>query len=124
MRDISALPIGRPLVAVACILLCQWCLSTLDASGKWIMALGVPLFILCWVRYTVHLVLVAALVLPSRGRGVLRSRNLTARLVRGAAMFLATAMFFTTLTQLPLAEATSINFLAPLIVLAISPWLL
>src|SRR5690606_35992232 len=33
-------------------------------------------------------------------------------------------MFFTTLQYLPMAQATAINLLAPLLVLMISPWLL
>lgn len=118
------LPVGHPLVAILCILASHWAISTLDASGKWVMAAGVSLFFLCWVRYTVHLILVLALILPRSGTRVLRSVDLKAQIARGAAMLLSTAMFFTTLTRLPLTQATSINFLAPLIVLAISPWVL
>ena len=39
-------------------------------------------------------------------------------------MFLATLMFFTTLSYIPQAEATAINFLAPLLVLSLAPWIL
>lgn len=117
-------PPGRPLAAILCILACHWAISTLDASGKWVMSTGVSLLFLCWVRYSVHLVLVSTLVVPGRGWRVLRSHNIKAQIARGASMLLATGMFFTTLSYLPLAEATSINFLAPLIVLALSPWLL
>src|SRR3546814_11566341 len=39
-------------------------------------------------------------------------------------MLLATLSFFTTLHYLPQAEATAINFLAPLIMLALTPWVL
>lgn len=114
----------HPLTAIAFVLLSQWCLSTLDASGKWVMQTGLSLGILCFFRYAVHLILVLSLALPTRGRRLLRTRHLKGQLLRGVVMLAATLMFFTTLTRLPLAEATSINFLAPLIVLAISPWLL
>lgn len=120
----QSLPIGQPLAAIGFVLISQWCLSTLDASGKWVMAAGLPLLILCWVRYTVHMLLSMALVVPTRGWGILASKNLTAQLRRGGIMLVATAMFFTTLSRLPMAQATAINFLAPLIVLTISPWLL
>lgn len=102
----------------------MWTLSGLDASGKWVMAAGVPLVLLSWVRYAVHLSLVCALVLPVKGVQVLRSRRPRAQMVRGLSMLAATLMFFTTLGYLPQAEATSINFLAPLLVLALAPWLL
>lgn len=88
------------------------------------MAAGVSLWVLCWVRYAVHLLLVLALVLPRRGPRVLRSSRPRAQLLRGAVMLLATVFFFQTLSYLPQAEATAINFLAPLIVLSLAPWLL
>jgi len=114
----------RPLAGILTVIASSWALSTLDASGKWVMAAGVSLWVLCWVRYTVHLLLVLGLVLPSRGRRVLRSVRPGAQLLRGAVMLLATLCFFKTLTYLPQAEATAINFLAPLLVLSLAPWLL
>lgn len=39
-------------------------------------------------------------------------------------MLCATASFFTALSYMPQAEATAINFLAPLLVLALAPWVL
>ena len=62
-----------PLIGVLLLVLSMWTLSCLDASGKWVMNAGVPLLLLSWFRYAVHLVLVLALVLPARGLGVLRS---------------------------------------------------
>src|SRR5690606_17701857 len=59
-----------------------------------------------------------------RGTAVLRSVRPRAQLMRGGVMLLATLFFFKTLSYLPQAEATAINFLAPLIVLALAPWLL
>lgn len=120
----AALPIGHPLIAILCILASHWAISTLDASAKWVMTAGVSLLFLCWVRYTVHLVLVLAIVVPRSGWGVVRSVDSKAQLARGAAMLVTTGLFFTTLTRLPLAQATAIIFLAPLIVLSISPWIL
>jgi len=114
----------KPLAGIITLILSTWALSGLDASGKWVMAAGVSLWVLCWVRYTVHLILVLALVLPSRGTRVLRSVRPRAQLLRGAVMLLATLFFFKALSYLPQAEATAINFLAPLIVLSLAPWLL
>lgn len=101
-----------------------WALSGLDAGGKWVMGAGVSLWMLCWVRYVVHLALVLGMVLPSRGWSVVRTARPRAQALRGALMLLATFSFFTTLHHLPQAEATAINFLAPLIVLSLAPWIL
>lgn len=114
----------RPVAGILTLVFSTWALSTLDASGKWVMAAGVSLWVLCWVRYSVHLLLVLGLVLPLRGPRVLRSVRPRAQLLRGSVMLLATLCFFKTLSYLPQAEATAINFLAPLIVLSLAPWLL
>lgn len=101
-RPRPAAPATRgPLIGVLLLVLSMWTLSCLDASGKWVMNAGVPLLLLSWFRYAVHLVLVLALVLPARGLGVLRSVRPREQLVRGASMFLATLMFFTTLSYIP-----------------------
>lgn len=114
----------RPVLGISLVVLAAWALSGLDASGKWVMGAGVSLLMLCWVRYLVHLLLVLALVMPSRGLGVFRCMRPRAQLARGSIMLLATLSFFTTLHYLPQAEATAINFLAPLIMLAVAPWVL
>ena len=114
----------RPIAGIIVLVASTWALSGLDASGKWVMGAGVSLVVLCWVRYVVHLLLVLGMVLPTRGPKVLRSVRPRAQLARGGIMLLATLSFFTTLRYLPQAEATAINFLAPLIMLALAPWLL
>ncbi|WP_343737654.1 DMT family transporter [Achromobacter sp.] len=120
----SASAARGPMIGVLLLVLSMWTLSCLDASGKWVMDAGVPLLVLSWFRYAIHLVLVLALVLPARGMRVLRSTKPREQLIRGGSMFLATLMFFTTLSYIPQAEATSINFLAPLLVLSLAPWIL
>ncbi len=124
-RPRASAPAARgPMIGVLLLVLSMWTLSCLDASGKWVMSAGVPLLVLSWFRYAIHLVLVLALVLPARGLRVLRSTKPREQLIRGGSMFLATLMFFTTLSYIPQAEATAINFLAPLLVLSLAPWIL
>ncbi|ASC67549.1 DMT family transporter [Achromobacter denitrificans] len=124
-RTRSGAPAARgPMVGVLLLVLSMWTLSCLDASGKWVMNEGVPLLVLSWFRYAVHLLLVLALVLPARGLRILRSNKPREQILRGGSMFLATLMFFTTLSYIPQAEATAINFLAPLLVLSVAPWVL
>ncbi|MBA4329401.1 MAG: EamA/RhaT family transporter [Polaromonas sp.] len=101
-----------------------WLLSTLDASGKWLVLAGVPVLMVSWVRYAVHTALMTAVVLPRRGTAIFQTKSLTRQLVRGFLMIATTVLFFSVLARLPLAEATAINFLAPLFVMAMAPWLL
>jgi len=120
----TAAPTARPVWGIVWLLASMVMLSVLDGTSKWVMAAGVPLLFLAWIRYAVHLVLVLALVVPARGWSIVRTRQPGRQFVRGAFMFCATLSFFTTLRLLPQSEATAINFLAPLIVLAVSPWVL
>lgn len=106
------------------LVLSSWALSTLDTSAKWIMAAGAPILLVGWVRFTMHLLLVLILVRPKSIKGILRSQRPYSQFLRGAVMVGATFSFFTALHYLPQAEATSIIFLAPLLVLATAPWLL
>jgi len=123
-RPAVAPPVNRPIVGVLLLILSTWALSCLDASGKWVMAAGVPMLVLSWIRYLVHTIVVFALIVPMKGVRILHSHVPKAQTIRGMIMLAATLMFFTTLSYLPQAEATAINFLAPLIVLTSAPWLL
>lgn len=123
-RGAVAHEIIKPMPGIIVLVLSTWALSGLDASGKVVMGAGVPLLVLCWFRYVVHLLLVLGLVVPAKGWGVLRSRRPRAQIARGACMLLATMSFFTTLHYLPQAQATAINFLAPLLMLSVAPWVL
>lgn len=119
-----ALPVTRPLVGIGLLYLSAWFLSLLDASGKWMMALGVPLLIMLWIRFLVHFLIVAVLMLPTRGWQAFKSQQPRMQALRGLVMFLGTITFFSCLHYLPQAEATSIAFMAPLIMLLMAPWIL
>src|SRR5690625_3548755 len=114
----------RPIAGIIILVFSTWALSTLDASAKWVMAAGLPLFFAVWARYVLHLILVVGLVVPVKGWQVFRARQPGMQIMRGVVMLLATYSFFTALSYMPQAEATAINFLAPLIVLAAAPWVL
>jgi len=101
-----------------------WMLSALDASGKWLVMAGVPVLMVAWVRYAGHSLLMTAVVLPSRGTAIFRTQSLSRQLVRGLMMITTTVLFFSVLGRLPLAEGTAINFMAPLFLMAMAPWLL
>src|SRR5699024_7009056 len=105
----------HPIAGILILVLSTWALSTLDASGKWVMAAGISLFFMVWVRYIVHLVLVMTIVIPLKGWRVFKAKQPGMQLLRGVVMLLATYSFFTALSYLPQAESTAINFLAPLL---------
>ncbi len=99
-------------------------LTGLDATGKWVMATGVPLLFFCWIRYIIHFFLVLAIATPSLGMTVFKTQQPTLQLIRAVVMLVATLTFFTTLSHLHQAEATALISIAPLLLLLVAPWLL
>lgn len=118
------MPVTKPFLGVACLLLSMVALTGLDATGKWVMATGVPLLFFCWIRYIVHFFLVLVIATPSLGMKVFHSKQPKLQLIRAVAMLSATLTFFTTLSYLHQAEATALIFIAPLLMLLVAPWLL
>jgi drug/metabolite transporter (DMT)-like permease len=118
------LPPGKPMIGILLILASVFLLSALDASGKWVMAAGVPLFVFCWFRYLSHFLLLSCVAIPSRGWSILHSQSPRLQILRACAMLSATLSFFTTLSYLHQAEATAIIFISPLLMLSVAPWLL
>ncbi|WP_395028462.1 DMT family transporter [Comamonas odontotermitis] len=101
-----------------------WILSSLDASGKLLVMAGVPVLMVSWFRYVGHVVLMAIFVLPRRGRSLFKTQSLPRQLQRGVLMIATTLLFFHVLSLVPLAEGTAMNFMAPLLVMVLAPWLL
>ncbi len=109
---------------IAILLVSLSILSVLDASGKWLLSVGVSLFIVTWLRYLVHFILIMVLVVSRRELYRFKSRDLRYQILRGVIILVTTLTFFTTLSYLPQAQATTMIFLAPLIILAVAPWIL
>ncbi|RYY96774.1 MAG: DMT family transporter [Comamonadaceae bacterium] len=123
----SSLPKAPPVLlrGIAFYVSGLWLLSTLDTASKVLVGVGVPVLMVAWFRYLGHMVLMATLVMPRVGRAeLLRTKSLPRQLVRGALMITTTVLFFTLLRHAPIAEATAFNFIAPLIILMVAPWLL
>lgn len=112
------------LAGVAILLLSLSVLSILDAAGKWVLILGVPLLVVTWFRYVVHFLLILLLALSRRELRLFKSVSLKYQVMRGTTLLCTTMSFFTTLSYMPQAQATTMVFLAPLIILAMAPWIL
>lgn len=105
--------------AIATICIGVVCLVANDAIAKWMTAYYAPLQII-FLRNLLALPMLAALLLCIGGRSALWSRRLRVHALRGFILVLAAYAFFHGLRVLPLAEATSLIFAAPLFVTAIS----
>jgi drug/metabolite transporter (DMT)-like permease len=93
--------------------------SLLDVQAKYLgQTLPVPQVV--WARYFGHFAIMAIIFMPRRGLGLMRTRRPGLQLVRSILLLLCTAIFFTAIQYMPLADAVSISFVSPLLVVALS----
>jgi drug/metabolite transporter (DMT)-like permease len=91
----------------------------MDACAKYLAQWYAPTFIV-WARYASNLA-VLLVFLAARGElARLRSARPGLQFARGLLLALATLLFFTSLTVLPLANANAIGFVMPLFVAALA----
>lgn len=105
--------------AIATICIGVVCLVLNDAMAKWLTAHYAPLQII-FLRNLVALPLIATIALSIGGRSALRSLYLAIHAIRGILMVGGAYTFFRGLKILPLAEATSLVFAAPIFITALS----
>lgn len=120
----SAQPVARAPVRTAPGIAIAWMLATmalfvsLDTLAKFLMQ-TYPVAQVVWARYVFHVLLMAILLAP-RSRGLLRTRRLGLQLVRSVFLLGATGFFFTAISFMPLATASAIMFVAPILVTGLS----
>lgn len=92
----------------------------LDTTAKYLSA-TYPVPMIVWARYVGHLLICVLLMAwTAERRAEFRSVRPLAQAVRSALLLGSTAFFFVALSVIPLADATTIIFATPLIVLAFS----
>jgi drug/metabolite transporter (DMT)-like permease len=111
--------IDQPAKGIALICLAVLLFSSHDTLSKYLSAFY-PIVMVVWVRYVVHTLLMLVIFIPKSGMAVIRTKRPGLQFAR-AVCLIGTSLFFTTgLRYIPLAEATAVNFLAPLLVTALS----
>ncbi len=92
--------------------------SLADAISKH-LALTLPVIEITWLRWCGFVAVVTPVLAMSRG-GVLRSGAWAGQVFRSFCLLGSSLLFVSGLARLPLASATTINFVAPLIVTLLS----
>ena len=111
----------RAIILMMCALSLLICL---DASGKYLGGQGVPVAATTWSRYFGHLLVVLILFFPRDGWQLFRAVRPSFQWARGVFMVSVTLLYFAALKFMPLAEATALFFLTPLITTGLSAWFL
>jgi drug/metabolite transporter (DMT)-like permease len=105
--------------ALVLFLLAGVCLSSLDATAKYLVR-DHALFLVVWARYAGQMLVVTPFAWRRAGAGFWRTRYPVLQLLRSGSLLTATICFFGGLRYLPLAEASAVTFLAPVFVVVLS----
>ncbi|MDQ4061324.1 MAG: DMT family transporter [Pseudomonadota bacterium] len=95
----------------------------LNASTKF-LAQNYSVIEITWARYAGHFVYMLIVFAPRRGRRLLAASQPVLQLLRSTLLCVATFIFITALSFVPLPTATAISFTSPFIVVALAPLLL
>jgi len=95
------------------------CLSSLDATGKYLVHEH-ALLLVVWARYAGQMLVVTPFAWHRNRGGFWRARHPGIQLLRSTCLLCATLCFFGGLRYLPLAEGSSIMYLAPMLVVILS----
>lgn len=84
------------------------------------LAASLPPIEIAWLRYTTFALLVVSLLLMNGGGTLLRSQSPGLQVLRGVGMVGSALLFTTGLRFLPVADATAIYFISPILIMALS----
>jgi drug/metabolite transporter (DMT)-like permease len=113
-----SLTADRPFLGIGLTALSMAVFSGMDGISKLLTAEFNP-FQIAWTRFFFILLLLAPFLLRDGGRK-LRSTRPLLQVARGFCMLASALLFITGLSLLPIADATSIGFVSPLFVTALS----
>jgi len=97
--------------------------TLLDGSAKWLVQ-SVPVIVVVWLRFLTQVLLAGAVLLPLRGRALVRTRHLRWHVARGLMFCAMTGMNFWALQYLLLTVTASIFFTVPILIALMSAPLL
>lgn len=107
-------PSGSALAGIGLVILATACFATLDTTTRYVSA-SVPLLMALWVRYAFQAVVTTAVVLPLRGRSVLRTAHPRFQLLRGVLLLTTSLLAFFSLKYMPVGEFTALVMIVPLV---------
>lgn len=115
----STSPSTAKTYGIAFMLLSGLLLSSHDGLSKYLSEFYTIVFIL-WVRYWAQTGIMVVSFAPRLGKRLLKTDHLGWQVLRGLLLIGNSLLFVTGLRYLPLAEATGVIFLAPMMVMVVS----
>jgi drug/metabolite transporter (DMT)-like permease len=113
-------PQARPvLTGILLIIAAGFGFTVMDATAKY-LSQRLPLIEVAWGRYLFHAATLPFLLARNGGFATLRSRRLGLQLWRSVFLLGSTVLFWLALRYIPLADATAVSFVGPLMLTALS----
>jgi len=94
-----------------------------DGLAKLLEGYYSPLF-LVWLHLVFSCLILVPIVWAKYGKSILFPRPILLQVVRSMVFVVGISLFYWSLEYIPLADTTSMVFIAPILVTALSPWLL
>ena len=115
----AGLPVSSPLRGILFLIASTIVFSVADVITKQLAATLPPPEV-AWMRYITFAAFIVPFVLIKGGPALLRSQRPGLQVVRGLGMVGSSIMFIQSLPHLPVADATAIFFVSPILIMALS----
>ena len=106
---------SNALGGIALLILAVACFAILDTTVK-VVSASVPVVMAMWFRYAVQAVATTAVMLPLRGRKMLRTAHPKFQCLRGLLLLTTSALAFFSLKHMPVGEFTAVAMITPLVI--------
>lgn len=97
--------------------------TCMDSMAKY-LSRYYPVPGIVWARYAFHLLFVVLILGPRLKLGLVRTKRPGLQILRGMLLAVSSMLFFSALKFMPMAEASSISFVAPMLVTLLGVFLL
>lgn len=109
-----------PAISILMIIITGVLLAGMDGTAKY-LTFELPVLFVLWGRYFFHTAITFTVYASkSRSLDFLRARRPMLQLIRAGALFGATSFMYVAITKMPLGDAATIQFFAPVLVTVIS----
>jgi len=111
------------LIAIALVSSAYLLFTLLDGSAKWLVR-GMPVIMVVWLRFVMHVLIAGAVLFPLRGAALVKTRYLRWHALRSLMFVAMTGLNFWALQYVQLTVTSSIFFTVPLVIGLFSAFIL
>lgn len=115
LQAAGASPVYRPLLGILFMCMAGTCFPAMNGLAK-LMSQSYSSEQVVWARTLSHLIFVLALFMPQFGWRIVLTRRPGVQFIRSCMLITSTFLFFSAVKFVPIAQAASISFTAPLMV--------